>query len=430
MAEVASPRQKARRKLPRWALPLLSPARYKGIKGGRGGGKSHVVAEIQVMMQLQNRNRNLVCVREVQKSLKFSSMQLIADKIKDMGVSSKFTITTTEIRTNGGTGRIIFQGMSESTAITIKSLEGMDCAWVEEAQALSKKSLRLLRPTIRKVGSELWFTWNPLNDTDAVDEFLCGAEAPPDAVVISTNWEENPFLPEVLRREAELDRKNDPIAYAHVWEGEHEKHAEARIMRNWRVEEFDVPGDAFWRYGLDWGFGTDPLVCVGLFIVGRKLYIRYEAWRRGCQIDDTRSHVLTIPGAERGPITGGSDRPERVAHARSQRLNVYGAVRGPGSEQEGIDWINNHETIIHPDCEHTIDEFKTYKHPIDPATGLVVPILPKKAKNDCIEAVRYAGEDVRRAESGKPNKDFKLRVIPIRHHYGSSTGSRRSGTHG
>ncbi|MCB0448419.1 MAG: phage terminase large subunit, partial [Gelidibacter sp.] len=139
---------------PKWALPLLKPKRYKGAKGGRGSGKSHFFGEALVEAMVLDPNTSAVCIREIQKSLKFSAKRLIEDKIESMGVSNLFTITQSEIRANKGRGVILFQGMQDHTADSIKSLEGFNIAWVEEAQTLSKKSLQLLRPTIRAEGSE------------------------------------------------------------------------------------------------------------------------------------------------------------------------------------------------------------------------------------------------------------------------------------
>ena len=145
---------------------------HLGVKGGRGSGKSHYFAEKAVESLLLNPNTKGVCIREIQKSLKYSAKQLIEDKIHSFGVGYLFTITQTEIKSTIGSGLIIFQGMQDHTADSIKSLEGFDWAWVEEAHTLSDKSLKLLRPTIRKENSQVWFSWNPENETDPVDEFL------------------------------------------------------------------------------------------------------------------------------------------------------------------------------------------------------------------------------------------------------------------
>lgn len=203
---------------PRWALPLLKPARYKGARGGRGSGKSWFFAELAVEEMVANPDLQVVCIREIQKSLKFSAKKLVEDKIRAMGVSHLFDVTMTEIRRKGGSGIMIFQGMQDHTADSIKSLEGFNRAWVEEAQNLSARSLELLRPTIRAEGSEIWFSWNPDSPDDPVDDFM--ASCPPGSICVTVNWNDNPFLPETLRDELEMDRARLPEAqYRHIWEG-------------------------------------------------------------------------------------------------------------------------------------------------------------------------------------------------------------------
>ena len=140
-------------KTPEVFEPLLRPSRYKGAHGGRGSGKSHFFAELLVEEAFLNPGLRAVCIREVQKSLKESAKRLVEDKIQTLGLGKSFEVLRDEIRTPGG-GVIIFQGMQDHTAESIKSLEGFDRAWIEEAQTLSDRSLTLLRPTIRKEGSE------------------------------------------------------------------------------------------------------------------------------------------------------------------------------------------------------------------------------------------------------------------------------------
>ena len=135
---------------PNWAIPLLEPSRYKGAWGGRGSGKSHLFAELMIEMHIMNQKRRSVCVREIQKSLNQSVKRLLETKIEAMNAGFYFEVQDSVIKSRQGDGAIIFQGMQNHTADSIKSLEGYDCAWVEEAQSLSQTSLDLLRPTIRK----------------------------------------------------------------------------------------------------------------------------------------------------------------------------------------------------------------------------------------------------------------------------------------
>jgi phage terminase large subunit len=201
--------------------PLLQPSRYKGAHGGRGSGKSHFFAEMVVDDHVRIPGCRTVCIREVQKSLKDSAKRLIEDKIKALDVGDKFVVQTTQIITPGD-GVILFQGMQDHTAETIKSLEGFDRAWIEEAQTLSERSLSLLRPTIRKEGSEIWASWNPRRKVDAIDDFL-RKKKPSGAVIVQANWRDNPWFPQVLEDERLLDKKLYPDRYDHIWEGDYAK---------------------------------------------------------------------------------------------------------------------------------------------------------------------------------------------------------------
>lgn len=202
--------------VPRALKPLLAPARYKGAYGGRGGAKSHFFAE-QIIARCYARRTRVVCIREIQKSIKDSVKQLLVDKICSLGLEREFVVLETEIR-GPDDSLIIFRGMQSYNADTIKSLEGYDIAWVEEAQTLSALSLELLRPTLRKPGSEIWASWNPRHRTDPVDMFF-RKHPHPEAVSVLVNWRDNPWFPEVLRKEMEHDTEVDPDIAEHVWEG-------------------------------------------------------------------------------------------------------------------------------------------------------------------------------------------------------------------
>lgn len=205
---------------PRAFKPLLGRSRYKGAHGGRGGAKSHFFAELLIERCMMGKTR-AACIREVQNSLKESVRQLLVDKIEKFQVGHLFDALEGEIR-GPNDSLIIFRGMQSYNAETIKSLEAYDIAWVEEAQTLSARSLKLLRPTIRAPGSELWFSWNPRHDTDAVDAFFRGPKPPPDSVVVRVNWQDNPWFPAELRDEMAYDRDVDPDGALHVWDGGYE----------------------------------------------------------------------------------------------------------------------------------------------------------------------------------------------------------------
>jgi phage terminase large subunit len=200
--------------------PLLGPSRYKAVHGGRGSGKSHFLAEKLIDDSLYENGLRSVCIREVQKSLKESAKRLIEDKLEALrlGEADGFKVFREVIQTPGD-GVIVFQGMQDHTAESIKSLEGYGRAWVEEAQSLSARSLSLLRPTIRADGSELWFSWNPRRKVDPVDAMFRSGLKPTGAVVVQANWRDNPWFPSVLEQERKDCLRDTPDQYDHIWEG-------------------------------------------------------------------------------------------------------------------------------------------------------------------------------------------------------------------
>lgn len=202
--------------VPRKLKPLLQPKRFKGAYGGRGGAKSHFFAE-QIVLRCYAQQTRVVCIREVQNSIKDSVKQLVVDKIAKLGLQSQFEVVESEIRGPNGS-LIIFKGMQSYNAENIKSLEAFDIAWVEEAQTFSQHSLDMLRPTIRKDGSELWFSWNPRFKTDAVDKFF-RKNPPANAISVSINWRDNPWFPKVLMEEMQHDFESDPDKAEHIWNG-------------------------------------------------------------------------------------------------------------------------------------------------------------------------------------------------------------------
>jgi phage terminase large subunit len=352
---------------------------------------------------------DIVCIREIQKSLNQSVKKLIEAKIEALGVGHLFEIQEAKIKAKNG-GQIIFMGMQNHTADSIKSLQGYHVAWIEEAQSLSQRSLDLLRPTIREEGSEILFTWNPESPDDPVDRLLRGDNPPPDSIVLQVNYEDNPWFPDVLRDEMEYDRKRDPGKWAHVWLGQYQQNTEARVFKNWRIDEFEAPPDAVHRYGADWGFAVDPTVLVRCHIIGRTLYIDYEAYRIGCEIMDTPSLFLSVPESERWPIVADSSRPETISHMRRNGFpKIVPAVKGPRSVEDGIEWLKSFDIVVHPRCTHTIDELTAYSYKIDPLTSQVLPILDDR-DNHVIDALRYACEGARRAQTAA--KPQSVPIVP------------------
>lgn len=433
---------------PKAFRPLLtSTARYQGAYGGRASAKSHFFAQRGAVEGATIQGFRMVCVREIQKSLKRSSKQLIEDKIKTLGLGRQFQVMENEIRTRYG-GHIIFQGMQDHNAESIKSLEGYDRYWVEEANALSSRSLALLRPTIRttpgRIKPQLWASWNPEEPTDPIDKLFRGddpAKLPMGGIAVEVNYEDNPYFPDDMRAEMEYDKARDYEKYLHTWRGGYVTHSEKRVFKNYSVQDFVTPSNANFRLGADFGFAQDPSVLVRMFIGrwhdtnmkhadgspilvpvaddnGRVLFIDAEAWRIGCDVDNTPALFAGdcpyspqdprywsnpygdpgIPGALQWPIVADSARPETISYLARRGFRISGARKGPGSVEEGVNFLKGYDIVIHQsNCPHVADEVRTYSFQVDKSTEppRVLPKLEDK-KNHTIDSCRYAVENVTR----------------------------------
>ena len=207
--------------------PLLPPARDKGAWGGRGSGKSHFFAELLVEDSLAHPGENggeglrSICIRQVQRDLAQSSKALIEAKLSKFGLGEAqgFRVFRDMIQTPGD-GLILFKGMQDYTAESIKSLEGCKRAWWEEAQTATRHSINLLRPTMRASGAQMWWSWNPRRKADPIDQMLRGAELPTGAAVVNVSWRSNPWFTPELEQEREDCLRIQPEQYDHIWEGD------------------------------------------------------------------------------------------------------------------------------------------------------------------------------------------------------------------
>lgn len=226
--------------LPEKLLPLLQPRRFKILHGGRGGAKSHTVAQVLIMLSMQRKLR-ILCVREVQKSLNQSSMQVIKDYIERLGLGAYFELLKTEIRCRTTGSTFNFSGLKDHTADSIKSFEGADIVWVEEAHSVTDHSWTILIPTIlRTDGAEIWATFNPDQETDYIYSRFVAANDP-DALVIEVNWRDNPWFNTAMDDERrKLKAVNDDL-YGHVWEGKCRSLAGLLFKRVW-FKRYDLGG--------------------------------------------------------------------------------------------------------------------------------------------------------------------------------------------
>lgn len=195
---------------------IFEPYRYKIAYGGRGSGKSWAFARA-LLLQGAERPLRILCAREVQKSIKQSVHTLLVDQIQALELGYFYTVTESEVRGLNGT-IFSFAGLASHTVESIKSFEGCDRCWIEEAQTVSKKSWDILIPTIRKPESEIWVSMNPDLDTDdTYTRFV--VNNPDDSLLLKINWSDNPWFPQVLDKERLHCKAHDPKSYENIWEG-------------------------------------------------------------------------------------------------------------------------------------------------------------------------------------------------------------------
>lgn len=385
----------------------------KALGGGEGSGKSHFFAEALVEDCFADKELRAVCIREVQRSIKFSSKQLIEDKINALGLSDYFDCQRDLIKRIGGDGVILFQGMQDHTADSIKSLEGFRRAWIEEANRLSDKSLRLLRPTMRTDGAEIWASWNPESKHDPIDDFLRGEFTPDNSIVVEVNIDNNPFAGKTLLDEYKADRQRaiqmqeagDANAWAlfeHVWRGGYLEFSDSIVFSgHYVVEEFEPQPD--WvdvYYGADWGFAKDPTTLNKIWVHDDVLYIEHEVNQVGCEIDHLPKLFDGVPGVREHKIRADSARPETISYLKRQGFKIEAAEKGAGSIEDGITYLKKFKKIvIHPRCTETAREFRLYSYKVNRA-GDVLPVI-LDMYNHHIDAIRYALQPLIKGRSPK-----------------------------
>lgn len=385
-----------------------TPVRWRAAYGGRGSAKSRSFVS-EIILQGAERPERTLCCREIQRSIRDSVKRLLDDEIVRLELGHFYESTDAEIRGKNGT-LFTFAGL-RSNPDSVKSAEGLTRAVIFEANKVSQRSLELLVPTVRAPGSEIWAEWNPEFPTDPIDALLRNPKGPPPgSIVRRVNWEQNPWFPDVLRRDMEWDRQRDPDKYAHIWGGEYQRNSESRVFRNWTVEEFERPAGTVFRLGADWGYAIDPSVLVRCSIEGKRLYVDYEAYMIGCEIMQLPDLFDRVPEARKWFITADSARPETISHMQRNGFpKINAAIKGARSLEEGVAFLQSFDIVVHPRCQHVIDELTLYSYKTDPLTGAVLPLLEDK-HNHCIDALRYACEGVRRAVN--PDKMGKIKYPP------------------
>ena len=376
---------------PQAFAPLFTPLgehRYRVYYGGRGSAKSWQFARALLVHGLTKPIR-VLCAREYQASIRDSVHRVLADQIALLDLSGFYTVQESAILGANGT-EFLFKGLRRDIA-QIKSTEGIDVCWVEEAEAVSDNSWRTLVPTIRKPDSEIWVSFNPALESDPTYQRFV-VRPPERSVCRKVSYVDNPWFPDVLREEQEALRRSDPEAHAHIWGGEPWSRADAQVLSGkWRVEDFTPePSWGTPLYGADWGFAVDPTILMRVWVYDRRLYVEYESGGPQMDMDATVRAFDVVPDSRSYVIRADSARPETISEIKKRGFRIQAADKWAGSVEDGIQHIRSYdEIILHPRCPRTIQEARLWRYKTDPRTDDVIPALVD-ANNHCWDAIRYA----------------------------------------
>ena len=370
---------------------LFKPNRYKVFHGGRDAAKSWAFADALLTLAMQRR-LDVLCARELQVSIKDSVHRLLKRRIEARGLGDFFKVTETSIV--GVNGSLFsFKGLRHNAA-EIKSFEGVDICWVEEAQRVSQESWDLLIPTIRKAGSEIWVSFNPGSPHDATWQYFV-VNTPPNTLLVHVTYRDNPWHSDVMEQERLTLLERDPDKHDWIWEGNPRVITDALVFKDrFRVERFDIPTGVRFLQGADWGIST---VLVRAYFHRnqdgtKEIRVCNEAYGRHTEVDDIPALFSQIPFAAKWLTRADAARPELIRHMRRRKFTIKPCKKWPGSVDDGNSFLRFHGVVVHPDCVETIKELERYSYKVDPVSG---EVLYEKIVDDwdhCIDALRYACE--------------------------------------
>ncbi|WP_272580962.1 PBSX family phage terminase large subunit [Providencia sp. PROV266] len=407
--------------IPAKLVPVFAKegVRYRGAYGGRGSAKTRTFAMMSAVKAYQAAEQGIsgviLCGREYMNSLEESSMEEVKQAIRSVPwLDDYFDIGEKYIRTKCKKVSYVFCGLRHNLD-SIKSKARVLLAWVDEAESVSDLAWKKLRPTVRESGSEIWITWNPEKDGSATDKRF--RKTPPkNSIIVEMNYNDNPWFPDVLEEER-LDDLNslEYSDYAWIWEGAYLENSDKQVLANKYVVQ-SFPDDLYKKadrllFGGDFGFAKDPSTLIRMFMLDRNLYIEYEAYGAGVELNDmwkfyagkdgatdkqlaewevTDDAKFTgIPEARKWPIKADNSRPETISHIKTQGFNISSAKKWQGSVEDGVTFLKGFkQIIIHPRCKETAKEARLYSYKTDRITGEVLPVI-LDANNHCWDAVRY-----------------------------------------
>jgi len=367
--------------------------REAGIYGGRYSLKSHTVARYLLIRARMAKTR-VACFREFQNSIAESSHQLLSDLIVKYGLKD-FHVTNNSIINTVNESDFLFKGLYNNEQ-SIKSIEGIDVAWVEEAQTVSQKSLEVLTPTVRKPGSKIIYTYNRLYEDDPVHTRLA-VEGRPDTLLINVNYDvaiKYGYMPDVILKEIEDDRERRPGLYKHKWLGE-PGGTERRVYHDWAFIEA-IPHEArLFSRGLDFGYSNDPTVIVSIYKYNDGYIIDEELFQKGMHNSQIAQFIKNLPDSST-MVVADSAEPKSIDEIALHGVNIQGATKGQGSVTEGIDFVQDQRISLTKRSFNTIKSYQNYLWQVDKEGKILNK--PEHMYSDPMDAIRYGLSVFRRTD--------------------------------
>lgn len=366
--------------------------REAAVYGGRYSLKSHTVARF-LLIRARQRKTRVACFREFQNSISESSYQLLADLIRQYELK-EFELTNNSIISKLNGSDFIFKGLWNNEQ-SIKSIEGIDIAWVEEAQTVSEKSLEVLTPTVRKEGSQIIYTYNRLLEEDPVHNRLV-IQGRPNTLIINVNYDiaiKYGMMPDVIRLEMEDDREKRPMLYKHKWLGE-PYNLDRKVYNGWNMDFEDIPFEArLERYGLDFGYSNDPTSIVAIYKYNGSFIVDEITHQKGLSNKQIAEILLNIPKAL---VVADSAEPKSIDEIASYGISMLPSQKGQGSVLQGIQYVQDQKISVTKRSINIAKEYRNYLWKTD-KEGKVIN-TPESGWDHSMDAIRYG------LESLKPNE--------------------------
>ena len=379
--------------------------REAGIYGGRFSLKSHTVARVLLIRARQKKTR-IACFREFQNSIAESSFQLLADLIKKYELK-EFELTNNSIINKVNGSDFIFKGLWNNEQ-SIKSIEGIDIAWIEEAQTVSEKSIEVLTPTIRKEGSQIIYTYNRLLEEDPVHTRLV-TEGRPNTLIINVNYDiaiKYGWMPDVILKEILDDKQKRPALYRHKWLGQPHT-LEKKIYKDWAIVD-EIPHEArLVRRGLDFGYTNDPSSIVSVYKYNDGYILDEELYQKGLSNKQIADYVANYDEPQQ-LIVADSAEPKSIDELKSYGLNIIGTEKGKDSVSHGIQLVQDQRISITKKSINIIKEYRNYLWMTDKLGKILNE--PEHAFSHSMDAIRYAIVSLLKKPDASPQEERQIEI--------------------